>query len=410
MSKPVILKTYYREETLEIAYRGDSFETNIYSGDYVSYRIYLGGGIRVFSSPLNQEHRIKPFIDKYRGIVVDKLSFEYKFYNGRYSIGREIDIDTAKEITGIIWEKFREYGLNSEIIIVSRHTITKHLVEDYNVEAIDDRWIHELYIYPYTIYMGRLVSSGKLIAFNDPGILKKEIDNIIKSMVRKIEIQLKTRRFNPVYTGRWKTILAGDSACVFYHELTHLLQADEPVKLPLEKEIGGELNIVEDPFYPGLLQRVFDDELYPGWRRTLVEDGVVIDYLRNRLTSQDSKPGNGRGIFTKPKPLYHQLIVKPGDWSIDEALEEFKKIIYVEDILKAELYENYIAIIPENGLVYENNKWIPVRGFIIRIPVDQLNNVLIGVTKTINMRYGFEKNNPVYEVAPSTILEARITV
>jgi len=409
MPRPITIKTVYREETFEVAFRGDSFEVNIYSGEYVAYRVYTGDSIYVFSAPVNLEDKIKPLVDKITSKASREMRFDDNFYEGEYKVGKGLGVDEIREIVGLTNGRVREYGLNAEVIMVSRHTITHHYVGEYNVEAVDDRWIHELYIYPYTMYMGRLLATGKLLAHPDPRVIIEEVDNVAKALAKKIELQARARSFNPVYIGRWKTILAGDSACALYHELAHLLQADEPVKLPLETEIGAELKIVEDPFYPGPLQRMFDDELYPGWRRTLVEDGIVVDYLRTRLTSNGSRPGNGRGLFTRPKPMYHQLIVKSGDWSLNEAFEEFKKLVYVEDIVKAELHGNYINIVPETALMYEKGKWAPVKNLVIKIPVNQLNRIMIGVTRNLNIRYSYERNMPIYEVAPSTIIEAKIT-
>ena len=258
--------------------------------------------------------------------------------------------------------------------------------------------------------MGTLLSTGKVLAMGKLRELFKEIERMVKNLYEKLLIQARTRRFNPIHTGHWKTLLMGDATCAFYHEITHLLQADEPVKLQLNTEIGGDLRIVEDPFYEGPLQRVFDDELYPAWRRVLIDDGVVVDYLRTRLTSRGSKPGNGRGLFTRPKPLYYQLIVKPGDWSFDEVFEEFKRLLVVEDIIKAELHGGYIRIVPETAYVYEKGNWTPVKNLNIQIPVSQLSKSLIGMTRNLYMRYSYEKNHPIYEVAPATILESRVSV
>ncbi|MEM1921869.1 MAG: hypothetical protein QW615_04095, partial [Desulfurococcaceae archaeon] len=90
--------------------------------------------------------------------------------------------------------------------------------------------------------------------------------------------------------------------------------------------------------------------------------------------------------------------------------KEFRKILLVEDIFKAELFNNYINIYPETAYVYENDKWIPVRNILVRIPVNQLNNLFISLTRDINIRYSFEKNNPLYETTPSTLLEAQVLV
>jgi predicted Zn-dependent protease len=407
----VLIKTSYDEDSFEIAIRDGSLEVNSYHGEYLAYRKYTESSIVVVSMPKNSSFNY----EKYLGSRIPSSHgggrvFLEEFYSGSYRVGEELILDDGIDLVKSIYDRVKSKGLGGEVILVSRHSKTQHSVEEYNTLASEDRWVHELYIYIYALYMGTLLSTGKVLAVtNLKSLSDKVLDIILNNMYNQIVLQARARRFNPLHSGSWKTLLTGDAACVFFHELTHLLQADEPIKYRVGTVIGGELKIIEDPFYPGPLQRMFDDEVYPAWRRVLVEDGRVVDYLRTRLTSNGSRPGNGRGLFTKPKPLYHQLIVASGDWSIDEALSEHKRIIVVENIVKAELYNGYIRIIPENGILYEKESAKPIKGFEIRIPINKLNELMIGLTTEHNTRYSYEKNHPIYEVAPSTIIEARIT-
>ncbi|OYT40435.1 MAG: hypothetical protein B6U89_02190 [Desulfurococcales archaeon ex4484_58] len=406
-----LIKTRYFEETYEYAIRSNSFEYNHYSGEYRVVRQYSSDGFKVVSSPLMDFNSLLEKLERiksYWGSVGNIYCSE--FYNGNARFGEEFIEEKGVELIKSIDKYFREYSIDHEIILIARHTRIEHDMIEYDVSAVDERYIYELYIYTYTHYLGKLLSTGKILVANRIDDLFREVEHVVHESINKLKIQARMQSFNPIHTGRWTTILAGDAACSFYHEIMHLLQADEPVKLPLESEIGGELDIIEDPFYPGPLQRLFDDELYPAWRRVLVESGVVVDYLRTRLTSNGYRPGNGRGLFNIPKPMYYQLIVKQGDWSFDEALKEFKKLVYIEDIIKAELYGNYINIVPETAFIYEKEKWTPVKNIIVKIPVNQLNRSLIGLTHNLNMRYSYEKNLSIYEVAPTTILESRITI
>jgi len=400
----------FSDESFETAYRDGDLEVNVYRGSYVVYRVYSGRRIYVYSAPAGREDAVKPLVEKALAREADAEPPLSDLYSGEYRSGKPADLDKAVELVRAIGERFESYGLRIEAVAVSKHTVVEHTVPDYGVSAREERWVHELYIYPYTLYMGRLLSTGRLLASTSIEKHFEDLDAVVKTTAKRIELQSRARSFNPVNIGRWRVVLLGDAACALYHEIAHMLQADEPVKLPLESVIGAGVKVVEDPFHPGPLQRVFDDELYPAWRRTLVEDGVVVDYLRTRLTSESSKPGNARGLFTRPKPLHHQLVVKPGDWSVDEALEEFKKVLVVEDILKAELGRGYIEIAPEHALMYESDKWTPVVNLTVRIPVTQLSRVLIGLTREVSARYSFEKSMPVYEVAPGTIVEARVVV
>ena len=410
MGKPLVIKTTYTDEAFQVANRGDSVEVNFYRGDYVAYRAYVGKSIRVYSSTAEKEHLITPLVEKVSGIDTDVEAAAEEFYRGEFSAGREMSVDYAEEIVEMLSNEFRARGLQAEVILVSHHEVVEHVVKDYEARAREERWLHELYVYPYALQMGHLASSSKLLASSDPKHLVGKLENLVETLVEKISLQLNARAFNPLNVGKWTTLLSGDAACAFYHELAHLLQADEPIKLPIDAETKEGVVMVEDPFYPGPLQRVFDDEQYPAWRRVLLDNGVVVDYLRTRLTSNGSKPGNARGLFTKPKPMHHQLVVKPGDWRVREVFEEFERLIVVENIAKAEMHGNYVDVIPEHALICEKEKCTPVRGFALKIPIVKLSDVLIGLTRDINSRYSYEKSTPLYEVAPSTIVNSRVVV
>lgn len=410
MVKPLLMKTNYSDYSFELARRGDSTEENFYHGDYVVYRVYAGREVYVYSSTREREHLVKQSVEKTLNLNTETSAFLEAFYTGGFSAGREMSVEEARELVEIAYRELQAHGLNGEVVLVSHHTRVEHVVEDYGARASEERWVHELYLYPYVLYMGRLVVASKLIASNDPKYILEAVGNTVENLAKKVELQVRARNLSPVSAGKWTTLLLGDSACALYHEVAHLLQADEPVKLPIDTEVKEGLSIVEDPYYPGPLQRVFDDEMYPAWRRTLVDSGVVVDYLRTRLTSGDSKPGNARGLFTKPKPLYHQLVVKPGDWRVDEVLEEFKRLIVVEDVVKAELYGGYVDVIPEHALLCENTECKPIRGFTLRIPFTKLSNTIVGLTRSTSARYSYERSEPVFEVTPSTIVNSRVIV
>ncbi len=405
-----LVKTLYVEDTYEIAIRSGSFEYNHYSGEYRVVRQYGNGLFKVVSSPSMDYDTLLEKLRKIGGQgSFSSMVYCSEFYDGVFRVGEEFRDEHGIELVKLVSEKLGEHGVEHEVILIVRHVKSDHEIEEYGVRALDDRWVYELYTYVYKLYMGSTLSTGKVLVATSIKELFNEVEHLVKGLIDKVRVQARARRFNPIHTGHWKTLLIGDATCSFYHEIAHLLQADEPVKLPIGYEVGGDLKIVEDPFYNGPLQRVFDDELYPAWRRTLIDDGVVVDYLRTRLTCSGSKPGNARGLFTRPKPLYHQLIVKPGDWGFEEALEELKRVIVVEDIVKAELYDGYITLIPETAYVYDRGSWTLVKNLMVRIPVNQLNRSIIGLTKNVYIRYSYEKNQPIYEVAPSIILEARIS-
>ncbi len=409
------IKTRYCEEDYEYAVRDNSLEYNHYSSCYNIVKLYTGRGVFVASSSNKDFEELGYIINNLGSTsILDHREIRVycdEFYSGKYHVGREAREEYIVELLKHIRRELVDRGLNVEVILVSRHYMVKHSVDEYSVEAYEDRWIHELYVYTYKLFMGRLLSSGVVYASNDVKGLLDIVDILVDKVYGKTIIHARTKRFNPIHTGRWNTILIGDTAAAFYHEITHLLEADEPVKLPLNHYLGVDLTIIEDPFYNGPLQRVFDDELYPAWRRILIEKGVVTDYLRTRTSSNGSKPGNARGLFIKPRSFYHQLIVKPGDWSFKEALDELRRVVVVEDLLEARLHSGVIEILPELAYIYDKkyDRLQPVRQLRVSIPLDKLDKIITGLTRNLEHRYSYEKNMPIYEVFPQVILESNIS-
>ncbi|MEM4433060.1 MAG: metallopeptidase TldD-related protein [Desulfurococcaceae archaeon] len=407
--KAFIIKSAIVEETLEVAYRDGSIEDNRFASEYSSVKLYTPYSVVVASAQGKKFDELESIVMKHArtfGVSINVELPEQNFYKGSVSFNNPVEYDDALEIIRKICSELKSKGFGCESIFIIRRSRVKHIVEEYGVEAIEDRWLNELYVYSYAIHAGQLLSTGLNYVFMD-----KHVD-ISEDIVEKIQYMLmnqaKARRFNPVYSGPWIVVLKNDAACSLYHEIAHLLEADEPLKIGLNTRIGDGIRIYEDPFYPGPLRRLFDDEVYPAWRRTLIEDGFVVDYLRSRLCVDESKAGNGRGLFTKPKSMYHQLVVKPGDWSLDEAENEFKKIIVVENIIKAETYNGLIRIFPEIAVLKDKERVQPVKSLEVAVPIAQLNKSIIGLGEEIYTRFSYEKNLPIYDVAPLTIIEMRV--
>ncbi len=403
-------RVHYYENVVEVALRDGCFETNRSSNSIKAVRSYVEGCFSVASSTDEDYEVLKSKLLKApRHLCRGEKWFNENLSRGEFSVGEEVGEDELRALAEVTYEMLVEKGVKGEVIASHRKARVEHFVEEHDVIAVERRTITELYIYPYTLMYGALASTGSLTAALRVKSIYDELTGIVEGLVNNLRHQLIAKRFNPMYGGHWKVILSGEASPAVFHELAHLLQGDEPVKLKIGINLGEKINIVEDPFHPGPLQRVFDDELYPAWRRTLVEDGSIVDYLHTRMTVfNEAKPGNARGLFTRSKPLHHQLIVKKGDWSIDEMIDVAKRALIVRSIARAEVGRDYIRLIPEAAVVSERDKLTPTKALEVLIPLGRLGSVFIGLAKDRNARYAYEKQQPVYEVAPTILVEARI--
>jgi len=404
----------YEENIVEYAFRGTSIEYNSYSSRIYGVRVVDKGCIGIASSTSVYDFRqLEELAKKNTGVCIERVKwFNRDYSSGKYRVGRDVDLNIlVNELVPGMVKSFRSHGLKAEIILVKKRIKKEIAVKTHNIYNVEERILYELYIYPYTLYLGRLLSTGSLVASPDPRNMYSLGSSESEKLLSILASQAHARRLNPVYTGRWHVILDDEAAPMFYHELAHLLQADEPIKLHYNTVLYQGLTVIEDPFYPGPLQRFFDDELYPAWRRTIIDKGVVVDYLHTRTTcmeKQGGRPGNARGLFTRSKPLYHQLVVKKGDWSLNEMLVESRRSILVRKLVEASLQGRYIRLVPEEAWVAEKDKLTPVHVTEILVPLDKLGEVITGLAKKVNKRYGFERNHSLFEVAPTTLIEARV--
>lgn len=98
---------------------------------------------------------------------------------------------------------------------------------------------------------------------------------------------------------------------------------------------GGFLTIIDDPtlpFYRGSYG--FDDEGMEASQTVLVKNGVLCDYLYDRLCAfKDSKPSNGHGrresYHSRPIPRMSNLYVAPGRDDPREIVRSLKKGLLV---------------------------------------------------------------------------------
>lgn len=152
----------------------------------------------------------------------------------------------------------------------------------------------------------------------------------------------------PIEAGNY-TVIADPKLCgVFVHEaFGHLSEADHVYENPRLMEIMrpgkrfGEdfLNITDDGSMTGEAGFLaYDDEGVPTGRSPLIEDGVLVGRLHNRETAgrMGEKPtGNARAISYRHPPIVRMTntIMEPGEWTLEEMLEDTEDGIYAKGML-----------------------------------------------------------------------------
>ncbi len=144
--------------------------------------------------------------------------------------------------------------------------------------------------------------------------------------------------------GEFPVVLANSAGGTFIHEaIGHSLEADhvqEGSSPAYVGKIGAQiapefLSVIDDPTLP--FQRGsfrFDDEGVPARATKLVDNGVLKDFLYDRVTSmQDGKSPNGHGrresFHSRPIPRMSNLYIAPGPHDPAQILKELKAGVLV---------------------------------------------------------------------------------
>ncbi|MEM4552420.1 MAG: TldD/PmbA family protein [Thermosphaera sp.] len=120
----------------------------------------------------------------------------------------------------------------------------------------------------------------------------------------------------------------------------NVVEGRSPLKGKIGKSVFSEnITIIDDPTIPlEIGSRVFDDEGLPTSTKFLVENGVVKTLLHNYYTFKrvgNGVYGNGfrRSPSAPPSPSPTNLVLKPGNTSLDELIMEVDKGIIVYETI-----------------------------------------------------------------------------
>ena len=407
----------YRERVWEAAWRRGSFEFNESSGGARGVRIATPRGWIVVSGPRTAEWReLEEKAERLAGSARGKPRLaEARLFRGRSLLAKppsnpEEDLLTLILRAGGLLE---EKGLSGEVVAML--VDSSRTIEHPEGEARERSIYTELYVYA-ELQDGsrRAVGSASTAWLGGPGELKgRELEELVERAARRAVYTFKARALTPFEAGRHEVILGSEAAAAFFHELTHLLEADQPEHLrPGTRVSNLSITLRDDPFTPGSpASRLFDDQAVTTSRRVLVEDGVVVGLLHTRDTAAliPGRPGSARGLFHAPKAMHTNLIVSPGDWSEKEMVEETRKGILIDGVVSAEFSSGTVRIVPEEAWRIEKGEVKhPLRVAEVKLPLVKSLVTLTAMGKKLRRRHSYEKKHVTVEATPWVKLQAYV--
>jgi len=412
-------RVLYTEKVIEASWRGGSLEINMASSMVRGIRFFDKGCWGIASSQgihiSNEELRnlalknLRTCLSAGRQQVTELA--EVKVYRGKVVLGKEPTIDELRELI----ESFISKAANISELVVTNYS-TYRRIEGCEGACEEYKNVIEVMMSisipgPYRIGVGTvsLAYAGTIKDFND-----RKISELLNLAEERASANARAKALDPFSRGKWTIILDHECSGALFHELSHLLEADALKHLrPGTRITTLDLNIHDDPLHPWSPSlRFFDDEQVPTFKRVLVEDGTIIDLLHTRSTAslyEDAKPGSSRGLFHMPKAMHSTLIIGPGDWRTKEIIEESKKAILVSGVIRAELYEGLISIVPEVAWIIENGEIkspVFIRG--IKLPLVHALSKISAMGRDLRLRYSFEKGHIIAEASPYIRLEGYV--
>lgn len=410
----------YELTQIEGALRGNSIEVNKAKSKVYGVRVIVNGKLGIASST-------KPEFEKLVKLAIKlaKLSVESRMMaNGAIAKGKfkipqlqpisEAFIYDVLEYIKAFAERVKE-KLSSIIkyleVVVTLSKIKRSIFSSEGTDAIEEKSLVDFTA--STIVLGNKDIST--ISFGGSGGLEvlfgHNPESLAKILAKRSIAGAVSKRVNPAYRGlSFPVIFEGKAAAAFFHEaIGHSLEADvalergKPIRYGV-KIACKDLTVLDDPLIPGGYGSFFfDDEGILARRKTLIEDGVIVNLLHNRWSAYmyNVEPlGNGRGLFFPPKALMSNIKVKTGDWHLKEMINETRRGFLIKDVVKAELTD-IITIIPEESWLIERGEIkesVQIRE--IKLPLKRALMKIDAIGREIESRFTVEKGLPIGEYSP----------
>lgn len=190
---------------------------------------------------------------------------------------------------------------------------------------------------------------------------------------------LEMLRAKPAPAGRMPVVMAGEAGGTMVHEACgHGLEADLiQKKLSVytgkrgQQVAGKEVTVIDDATLSDRYGSYrFDDEGVPARKVTLIENGILTDYLFDRLTAgREGRQSNGHGrresYQHKPIPRMGNTFIAPGKADPEKIIKETKNGLLVKKMGGGQVNTttgDFVFDVAEGYLIKDGQVGPPVRG------------------------------------------------
>ncbi len=190
---------------------------------------------------------------------------------------------------------------------------------------------------------------------------------------------VKMLKARPAPAGKMEVVMAGEAGGTMVHEACgHGLEADLVQKrLSVyagrrgEKVASDLVTVIDDPTIAGKYGSFrFDDEGQPARKSVLIKDGLLLDYMYDRLTARYEKrdlSNNGRreSYQDKPLPRMSNTYIAPGRDDPTRIIKHVKHGLLVKKMGGGQVNTtngDFVFDVAEGYLIKDGEADVPVRG------------------------------------------------
>ncbi|KUG05034.1 tldd protein, part of putative tlde/tldd proteolytic complex [hydrocarbon metagenome] len=197
--------------------------------------------------------------------------------------------------------------------------------------------------------------------------------------VKAAELSVRMLSAKPAPAGRMTVVMSSEAGGTMVHEACgHGLEADliqkglsvYRGKIGVQVAASG-VSVIDDATISNKYGSFrFDDEGTPGQRTVLIEDGILINYLYDRLTAQKDgriSTGNGRRESYQHKPVVRMsnTLISPGQENPEEIIAATSSGLLVKKMGGGQVNTtngDFVFDVQEGYLIQDGKIKYPVRG------------------------------------------------
>ncbi len=280
-----------------------------------------------------------------------------------------------------------------QVSIVYRDTLQNVLIANSEGVLCEDERVYSLFTINVIASSGDTIQTGYEAIGGFTGFELFEDNNTEEISLHAAEKAVNMLSAKRINGGRMSVVISSESGGTMIHEaIGHGLEADLAQQgLSVYSNKKGEkiasylINVIDDATLPrkrGSFR--FDDEGTDSQKTVLVKDGVLIQYMYDRLTALKdgvSSTGNGRrgSYHSRPIPRMTNTILAPGKHSSEEIIRSVTDGLFVKKMGGGQVNTvtgDFVFDVQEGYLLKDGAICEPVRGAtIIGNGPDILNSI-----------------------------------